>query len=374
MADNEVKYIELAVGSVSNRAYAIRPENIAKYIKPRQELYRSLFILDNTAYDHFRDKGSIKSYKGKYSLNTIIFDIDKGKKTGEDTRQRTISFMNTLLEQGVDTSTQAHIWFSGRGFHIEIPNLYGFEESENLPYQVKMTIDSHFGKLVDNIYDKGRLIRVGYTINMKSELYKLPLNWQMINDMTYQEICEYCQTQETDYKHTQFDQSAVYPIWEDKVLEVQEYKEENVELSNTELNSHVTCVQKMWKSNKEGERHITLLRMANAWKRMGVPKEGVIKMSEYNVPSLDRNEILKIVDDVFAWQHNGYSCSDTIMDKYCDPLCKFYKNKNYGLEVYGVSELSNLLKEFVHMDMDNRNITINNDNSINFICESRNPR
>ena len=98
--------------------------------------------------------------------------------------------------------------------------------------------------------------------------------------------------------------------------------------------------------------------MANAWKRMGVPKEGVIKMSEYNVPSLDRNEILKIVDDVFAWQHNGYSCSDTIMDKYCDPLCKFYKNKNYGLEVYGVSELSNLLKEFVHMDMDNNSFNL----------------
>ena len=174
MADNNVKYIELAIGSVSNRAYAIRPEHITKYIKPNEELYRSLFTLDNTAFEHFRDKGSIKSYKGTYALNTVIYDIDRGKKTGEDTRQRTISFMNTLLEQGVDTSKQAHIWFSGRGFHIEIPNLYGFEESINLPYQVKMTIDSHFGNLVDNIYDKGRLIRVGYTINMKSELYKIP--------------------------------------------------------------------------------------------------------------------------------------------------------------------------------------------------------
>ena len=64
MADNEVKYIELAIGSVSNRAYAIRPEHITKYIKPRQELYRSLFTLDNTAYNHFWDKVSIKSDKG----------------------------------------------------------------------------------------------------------------------------------------------------------------------------------------------------------------------------------------------------------------------------------------------------------------------
>ena len=351
MASDSVKYIELAVGSVSNRAYAIRPEHITKYIKPNQELYRSLFILDNTAFEHFRDKGSIKSYKGTYAINTIIYDIDRGKKTGEDARQRALSFYDTLLEQGLEDS-QIHIWFSGRGFHIEIPNLYGFKESINLPYQVKVTIDSHFGKLVDNIYDKGRLIRVGYTINMKSELYKLPLSWQMLNDMNYQEICEYCQTQKQDYHHTPFNLDNVYPIWEDKVLEVQEFREDEKDISNTNLNAHVTCVQKMWKSEKDGERHITLLRMANAWRRMGVQKEGSIKMAEYNIPSLDHNEILKIVDDVYAWEHNGYSCSDTIMEKYCDPICKFYKNKNYGLEVLNVKELSNKLRDFVHMDMD----------------------
>ena len=358
MADRKVKYIELAIGSVANRAYAIRPEHIHKYIKSRQELYRSLFTLDETAFNHFRDKGSIKSYEGKYSLDTVIFDIDKGRRTGEDTKRRASSFIQTLYEQGVDDD-QIHIWFSGRGFHIEIPNLYGFKESINLPYQVKLTIDSHFGKLVDNIYDKGRLIRVGYTINMKSELYKLPLSNDMLLDWGYDEICEYCQTQTnaSRYAHTHFKEDYEC-IWEEKVMEIAEHRVDDESVSNTELNSHVTCVQKMWKSDKEGERHITLLRMANAWKRMGIQKEGAIKMSEYNVPSLDRNEILKIIDDVFAWEHNGYSCSDTIMDKYCDPICKFYKNKNYGLEVYGVNELSELLKEFVHMDMDTNSFNL----------------
>ena len=351
MGTDSVKYIELAIGSVSNRAYAIRPEHITKYIKPNEELYRSLFILDNTAFEHFRDKGSIKSYKGTYALNSIIYDIDRGKKTGEDTRQRAVSFIDTLHEQGV-SDDQIHIWFSGRGFHIEVPNLYGFEESINLPYQVKMTIDSHFGKLVDNIYDKGRLIRVGYTINMKSELYKLPLTSDMLTDWDYDMISEYCQTQKHEYHHEPFDEDSVYPIWEDKVLDVQEFREDEKSISNTNLNAHVTCVQKMWKSDKDGERHITLLRMANAWRRMGIQKEGAIKMSEYNIPSLDHNEILKIIDDVFAWEHNGYSCSDTIMEKYCDPICKFYKNKNYGLEVLNVKELSNKLRDFVHMDMD----------------------
>ena len=63
MGNDNIKYIELAIGSVANRAYAIRPEHITKYIKPNEELYRSLFLLDDTSFEHFRDKGSIKSIK-----------------------------------------------------------------------------------------------------------------------------------------------------------------------------------------------------------------------------------------------------------------------------------------------------------------------
>jgi len=35
------------------------------------------------------------------------------------------------------------VWFSGRGFHIEIPDLFGFQESRDLPQVVKATIAEH---------------------------------------------------------------------------------------------------------------------------------------------------------------------------------------------------------------------------------------
>ena len=75
METSKGTYIEIAVGSVANRAFVIKPEELYKHIREKTELYRSLFTLDETAYVHFRDQGTIRSYKGKFSLDRIIFDI-----------------------------------------------------------------------------------------------------------------------------------------------------------------------------------------------------------------------------------------------------------------------------------------------------------
>ena len=357
MENNTLKYIELAIGSVSNRAYAIQPEHITKYIKEDQELYRSLFLLDNTAFEHFRDKGSIKSYKGTYAIDKITFDIDKGKLIGTNLMHKVRSFVEHLSEQGVKDEW-IHIWFSGRGFHIDVPNLYGLQESTELPYQAKLTIDKHFGNQVDNIYDKGRLIRVGYTVNMKSQLYKIPLSIDMLMEMDYDTICDYASSNKVGYHHKPF--GEYNEIWKDYTEDTPKIKTEEKPVKTSEYNANVTCIQKMWDNDKDGRRHITLLRMINGWKRMGIPKEGAIKMAAHNVQSLDHNEILKIVDDVYAWDHNGYSCNDVIMAEFCDQICKFYKHKNYGMEVMNVSELSEQLKEFIHMDLDNNSFNLKN--------------
>ena len=99
--EDSKKFIELAVGSVSNRAFAIEPDTLSKYLKANQELYRSLFVLDDTAFNHFKDQKTIKSYKGNFSLDKIVFDIDKGKNSGEDTVLRTKHFIEALFDMGL---------------------------------------------------------------------------------------------------------------------------------------------------------------------------------------------------------------------------------------------------------------------------------
>ena len=358
MENNTKNYLEIAVGSVSNRAYAIEPHDLSKHLQENQELYRSLFMLDETAFEHFKSQKTIKSYKGKFSLDRITFDIDKGKNTGEDTLLRTKHFIKALVDMGLNEE-YIRVWFSGRGFHVEIPDVYGFEASESLPYVVKLTLAKQFGDMIDNIYDRGRLIRVGYSYNLKSRLYKTPLSIPELEILSYDEITKIAK--EYIRKDFQFIplQDDIEKIWADRIeLPTEDFIAQETNVKSIKHNANVTCVQKMWDSSKSGKRHIVLLRMCNAWRRMGITRDGAYSMAVVNVPSLEPNEIGRLVDDVYSWQHNGYGCNDVIMAEYCDPVCKYYKRKNYGIEVQSSLELSEAFKDFMNTDFSNTSFNL----------------
>ena len=176
-----------------------------------------------------------------------------------------------------------------------------------------MTIDSHFGKLVDNIYDKGRLIRVGHSFNLKSQLYKIPLSINDLFNLEYEKVKELAlnQTRPDGYKHSIVNGYA--PIWEDRIYVPKQVTVNREVPEGSKYNANVTCVQKMWDGNKQGRRHVVLLRMINAWRRMGITKEMSHAGAMACVPTLEGTELNKLVNDVYKWNHQGYSCNDNIM-------------------------------------------------------------
>ena len=349
MENNTRRYIEIAIGSVSNRGIAIDPNQLYKYLKPEQELYRSMFLLDSDAFDHFRDQKTIRSYKGKFALDRLIFDVDKGKNSGQDTINRANNIVKQLLEMGCPYE-YVRVWFSGRGFHIDIPDLYGFEPSESLPSIVKQTIAKDFGNAVDNIYDRGRLIRVGHSYNLKSQLYKIPIETEELDIITYDEVKELALSQKrtNGYSHDVVDNWV--PIWNDRIEKPKEVIISESLPTKSKYNANVTCVQKMWDYDKSGRRHIMLLRMVNAWRRMGITKDMSKTGAAHNVDSLAATEVYRLVDDVYSWEHQGYGCNDIIMEEFCDPVCKYFKQKNYGTDIFTSGELSNRFREFIQTD------------------------
>ena len=64
------RMIEVAVGSVANRGNVIPLHELHNYIKYKTELYRSMFIYDDTF------TGNVKTYQGTYDIDEIILDID----------------------------------------------------------------------------------------------------------------------------------------------------------------------------------------------------------------------------------------------------------------------------------------------------------
>ena len=167
-------YIEVAVGSVSSRGSICKIDELSTYLKPNLELYRSLYSFDKSAIEHFQNNRTVRSYSGTFELDRLTFDIDKGKNSKDKIMADIRYFLHLLEDKGVDPDIM-RVWFSGRGFHVEIPELYGFGISKDVPEIVKRTISKEFGSIADSIYDYARLIRVGYSFNMKSKLYKTPL-------------------------------------------------------------------------------------------------------------------------------------------------------------------------------------------------------
>ena len=353
--------VEIAVGSISNRGKVLPFSEIKSLLRPETELYRSMFVLDESAQECFDTNGTIRSYNGTYAIDKITFDIDKGANSEEEVISLIRYFTENLADMHVEKDW-IQPWFSGRGFHIDIPNLYGLLPSKELPQILAKTIKKMFNGLADNIYDKGRLIRLGYSYNIKTGFYKTPLKLDEIFNLNYKQITDISKEfMRKDYRPEPLPQTEA--IWTEHVATLNKSKPVAItrDINETGVNAHVTCVQKMFnKGEQKGSRHKTVLRMISAWKRMGIPKEGSYKMAELWGVTLTSEETERLVDDVYKWNHNGYGCADDVMEQFCDSQCKFYRNKDYGLEVLSAMELSQELKEFLIKDYEESSFNLSN--------------
>lgn len=343
------QYIEVAVGGVSNRGNICKVNELARYLKPDIELYRSLYRLDNSAVDHFQANKTIRSYDGTFELDRLTFDIDKGTNSKDKVMTDIRYFLHLLEDKGADPAF-FRIWFSGRGFHVEIPDLYGFEVSKQTPEVVKRTIQKEFGSVADSIYDYARLIRVGYSYNMKSKLYKTPLQIWEIHNLNYDDIVDLSKSFiRKEFKHNEIEDTPA--IWNSNIvsLDTKIVLDKKPKTTSNKYNGHVTCVQKMSDNVVQGRRHNMLLRMVSAWIRKGISVQGCYALASTYVNTLEYHEIVRIVDYVVEKGYR-YSCIDPIMAEFCDSKCMFYKRKDYTLDVITPDDMSKRFTEFVNKD------------------------
>jgi len=98
--------------------------------------------------------------------------------------------------------------------------------------------------------------------------------------------------------------------------------------------------------------------MISAWKRSGIPRAGSESLIGHWSPDFDRTEAFKMIDTVYGWEHDGYGCNDTIMDKFCDARCKFYRSKDYGVEIFNADSMTEQFRDFVKTDYSDRSFDL----------------
>lgn len=354
--DSDIRMVEIATGHVSNRNQVVPLKDVPKYrFEPGQktEVYHSWYAFDEQLKQHINGVGTIQGFNGVYYVENIILDYDKKDLTDDALYKAVHWLVNTeLIEDLGVNENHLVIWYSGTGFHIEMPNLFGFQPSTSLPGIVKETLTTLFPEC-DNIYDGARLIRAGYSFNEKKSNFKIPFTVSQFNNHQMPAIIEESQSWEglqgLDWSQYEFKEVKAYL----KHLVKYPVKSEQVYTVRSQFrmdpNSVVTCMQTALNSPPVvGERNDTMMRIASWMRRWGMPEKVVAHtLTEWSGLQSEAGEVArKIFDTGYE-----YSCKDGIMSKWCKTNCIYFKHKDYNMNVMNVDDMAEQYAEFLAKDM-----------------------
>lgn len=371
-----MKYREVAIGNVQNRNMIVLESDIPAIRKKCQEnkdeMYVSMFQYDDEILEHMKIRKTVRGYGGRYYLTRILFDLDKGSDTDERLLERTRAFVDGLINYWDIEGKRIELWYSGRGFHVIIPEIFGFTPDNNLPRVVSATLTKHFAGIDDLYSNPTRIIRVGNTINAKSQRYKVRIPYAALSNMdaVVKASLENMNTADAaidteptaEYKHLIIETAP--QVITKGGLEI------NPDAIKAEANAWVTCMQKLWADGpKEGQRHNSILHLASAFRRGGLPEDACTMLLQSWCTSLEPYAIQKAVSDVYK-RGLKYGCKDPMMVAYCDPKCYFYKNKNFVLEAKNVTDMEKEFTAFARSGFKEKSIDIGRalDTSFSYPC------
>ncbi len=362
-------YVEYAVGSIANRMHLCKVNELGAIVAKNigKEIYRSMFLYDVDILDHVKKNNTVSDYKGVQAVDKIVLDIDL---QGESRGDQALESVKVLIEELKERKLQEehiNVWFSGRGFHIHIPNIYNFEPSKNLSKVVRATMQRDFGKHIDLIYDGRRLIRAGYSFNNKTNCYKIPLTLNELDLWDYAKIKEFASEIRTDYKPEtiQFNEDlGLVPM--DVSRKNSEEHRKVFKDAKTETSRWITCTQHIYNAGEvKGHRHKNLLRLASLYIRQYGHDQRAVDalarayMSKFDNP-LPADEVSRIVADCYKAGGYKYTCYDDVLTQFCDPKCTLYRFKNLeeSSDVLTAEQMIENLIEYVNTDFTDKSFDL----------------
>lgn len=182
---NLYTYAEIAVGGANRRGTVCKVADVethAEHIDHYLSLLRFGFDFREYAENNLSPKTgkpSAAGFPGKAWTDRFVADFDD-ETDPERARSAAVTYVEWLIDHGVNPAA-VRAWYSGhKGFHIEIPAACfgGFDPAENIAGRQKALayrLLSNIPTWDPAIYDKTRLWRTPNTKNRKSGRYKIPL-------------------------------------------------------------------------------------------------------------------------------------------------------------------------------------------------------
>lgn len=318
---------------VADKGKLIPANEVYDHIVDDSDYYASAYLYNEKQAEEFKKTGTVRGIKDVVT-NKIWFDFDQADDPSFsqiDTKEA----IRRLEKYGINKNN-IEIYFSGnKGFHLVVTlNRY------INPDQVYNICVKKFGKdlksLDSAVYDPSRIFRIPGTKHQKSGLYKIPLTYDQLHQLTINQIKNLATS--LDNIKDEFEWEVASPK-ED--LFTTEQKKETKEVIPELLDFSKKPSQ--WKNCKwallqghfkQGERHNALMVIAATCRGLGYDKETTYYMcksamkkqatltgqGEFNKEELYTNIIEQ---SVFTdnWEGGQYSCQKSgWLQTYCNSL------------------------------------------------------
>lgn len=352
-------FVEMAIGSPSKRGTLVPVDDMWDIVYEQgaeQAVYTSVYQYDEEALAFIKANGTIKNFLGTRYIQTVPIDIDKGQNSDEYTLMTTQMIVRHLNKELGLKDGNYGIYFSGTGYHIDISaECFGFEASPDLPFIVKATMVNLLEEFKPDpaVYTRTAIIRLPHTLNIKSELYKVPLTFaELQTDFT--NIVSIAQDRRLDF--------GLNDLWGDKSLEEYIVKEVPKVRSMQKINEPsnvVPCVQKIYNDGpQQGSRNHTLLRIASHFRRNGIPSDATkAALLHWNDNQLNPQIVIDKVESTYNYGYK-YGCHDELLAKVCSPKCIYYKNKDYLVDIKTSKDLQTELETRLESDFTGKMIPL----------------
>jgi len=333
--------------SLSNRHHFRESNKMSELEGTPQDTFMSLWDYDEYVIEYYNKKKKLAGFDGLiYMPDELILDVD-GKDLAQ-AKHKTLLLIELLYKKQIPYQ----IYFSGRGFHVNIPALaFKWKPSKNLHLNVKekLTAVGIYKYADPAVIDKTRIIRIPNTLNTKSGKWKIPLTESEFRSFNL----NFKNQPRRNFKYNEMVCEPVFDVLERSVKK-QETKVVKSELGRDPDPTHYTCIQLMLKGVSQGSRHMTALRLGSHL-RWRYPESTVRlimedwrqRVDKHNVP-FTKEELDKIITSCYTANENSgynYGCNDSIKDSLCQQTCFLYKSKK-SQSVMNATDMENVLIDF----------------------------
>lgn len=188
-------YIRLTK-TLADKGILVPAEELHKHITDYTiDWYYSPFMYGEEALEYYaQHQNSMKGYTGVAETSMLYWDLDC-KEDFEKVRASALK----LIEHLEDYSEGLEVYFSGnKGLHILLhtENMLNPQEVKSITQNIAVEAGLDLHVFDTSVYNVNRIFRVPYTRHPESKLYKIPLDYEALKELSEDEIRAAAKTQD----------------------------------------------------------------------------------------------------------------------------------------------------------------------------------